>query len=491
MTGSERILGEEERSKELSKLPYGETELEAKIRGPKVSADEYYERLKVTKLNPESGGLHGWTKLSLPTDLERIDQFIETLQEAREELADLQGDDGLRADGSGEPGIAHLDLFSGAGGARLGAEAAGFETVGSVDVDATALQTQVENHGGDAVVRHNLADVHPSVLPETDVTTLHGSPPCKGFSQAAGSRDLLDSRNELVWSFVEWVDALRPAVVTMENVAGMQTISTGFVDQLVGDGRPGGQQETLAGGVSSDLDPTDGFRSIGYQAKARVLNAADYGVPQTRERLFVVAVRDDLPTPARWFPEPTHEKHDRVTVEEAIGDLADELGEGAALTDQINEAHQREGRRPLQDTGEPSNTIRGGTPPGIVNHVPQEHGDDMRERLASYAPGTSHGSVSERRVAPDQAAPTIACSGGTPPAHYQGSEEQLDIVRRLTVRECARLQSFPDWYRFVGGKEAQYEQVGNAVPPDLQQRIYEHLGEFLADVRGGDRRVRI
>lgn len=410
----------------------------------------------------------------------------------------------------------HVDLFSGAGGARLGAEAAGFETVASVDIDATALQTQVENRGGDAVVRHDLEDIDPSVLPGAEVTTLHGSPPCKGFSQAAGSRDLTDSRNELVWSFVQWVDELRPPVVTMENVAGMQTISTGFVDQLVGDGRPGGQQVTLGGDVSVDLEPTDGFRSIGYRAKARVLNAADYGVPQTRERLFVVAVRQDLPTPERWFPEPTHEKHERVTVEEAIGDLADELdADEAALTDQINEAHQRDGRRPLQEPGDPSNTIRAGTPPAIVhaqnaghvaagrrepasvgepaktvrtraplllNHVPQDHGDDMRERLASYAPGTSHGSVSERRVAPDQTAPTIACSGGTPPAHYQGGEDQLDIVRRLTVRECARLQSFPDWYRFVGGKEAQYEQVGNAVPPLLQQRVYENVVEELPEV---------
>jgi len=410
----------------------------------------------------------------------------------------------------------HVDLFSGAGGARLGAEAAGFETVASVDIDATALQTQVENHGGDAVVRHDLAEIDLSVLPETDVKYLHGSPPCKGFSQAAGTRDLTDSRNELVWSFVEWVDALQPAVVTMENVAGMQTISTGFVDQLLGDGRPGGQQITLGGDVAAHLSPTEGFRSIGYQAKARVLNAADYGVPQTRERLFVVAVRDDLPTPDRWYPEPTHKPHEYRTVKEAIGDLADELtNDRSALTDQINETHQREGRRPLQNPKDPSNTIRGGTPPAIVysqnighvtagrrepssidgpsktirtrapklaNHVPQDHGDEMRERLAGYAPGTSHGSVSERRVAPDQTAPTIACSGGTPPAHYQGDENSLNLVRRLTVRECARLQSFPDWYRFIGGKEAQYEQVGNAVPPLLQQCVAGHLLTFLSKV---------
>lgn len=413
----------------------------------------------------------------------------------------------------------HIDLFSGAGGARLGAEAAGFDTVASVDRDPTALQTQVENHGGDAVVCHNLADVDISVLPETEVAYLHGSPPCKGFSQAAGSRNLTDSRNELVWSFVEWVDALRPAVVTMENVTGMQTISNGLVDRLLGDGRPGGCQISLGGDPVADCSPTDGFRSIGYRAKARVLNAAEYGVPQTRKRLFVIAIRDDLPTPDRWFPEPTHKPHEYVTVADAISDLADELdGDRAPFLDRNTESHQSTDRQPIQSSVTTSDTIYAGVSTAIVhsqnighvvagrrepssvnepaktirtrapklaNHVPQDHSDEMRERLAGYAPGTSHGSVSERRVAPDLAAPTLTCSGGTPPAHYQGDETQLDIVRRLTVRECARLQSFPDWYCFVGGKEAQYEQVGNAVPPLLQQHIAKHLLEFLfrSDVR--------
>lgn len=405
--------------------------------------------------------------------------------------------------------VTHIDLFAGAGGARLGAERAGFRTLAAVDHDATALQTQVESYGGDVVIQHDLADVSPDILPQKSVTSVHGSPPCKGFSQASGSRAINDSRNELVWSFVEWVDELRPKVVTMENVTGMQTISNEFVEQLLGDGRRGSVQATLTGGEAVNLPPTDGFGSIGYQAKARVLNAADYGVPQTRKRLFVVAIREDVQTPSRWFPEPTHQPHEYVTVEEAIGDLADELhATDVQLTDQINEAHQREGRRPFQNPDAPSNTIRAGTPPAIVhsqnighvcagrrepasvdepaktvrtrapmltNHVPQNHSNEMRAQLASYAPGTSHGSVSERRLARDQAAPTIACSGGTPPAHYQGDENSLNIVRRLTVRECARLQTFPDWYRFVGGKERQYEQIGNAVPPLLQEALVTHI----------------
>jgi DNA (cytosine-5)-methyltransferase 1 len=177
----------------------------------------------------------------------------------------------------------YVDLFCGAGGASLGAsQVEDVSLVAAVDWNADALETHAQNLPGEHI-QHDLRVVRPSLLPPVRVDWLHGSPPCQGFSQAGGTRDEGDDRNTLVWSFVDWCEALEPAVVTMENVASMQSISSTWMDRLEG-----------------------AFRGAGYSVKWRTLNAADYGVPQTRKRIIVVGVREDLPTPSRWFPAPTH-----------------------------------------------------------------------------------------------------------------------------------------------------------------------------------------
>lgn len=438
-----------------------------------------------------------------------------------------------------------VDLFAGAGGASCGIDAAGFDLVAAVDEDATALDTHAANLPG-ATIRHDLTAVAPSILPHRarDPTYVHGSPPCKGFSTANDDRDLDDERNNLVFRFTDWLGALKPRVATMENVTGMTNISSNFMDRVEG-----------------------AFREAGYAVRWRVLNAADYGVPQTRRRVITVGVRKDLEPPSRWFPAPTHaatatttldgdELREWVTVAEAIGDLGRQVGAhrpqrenggtsaarwrgrdepshtvkgqgthttradgGMLLTDQVNEPHQREGRRPFQVGSEPSNTIRGGTPPLVYNHVPQDHGEQAKARFRAILRGETDGSGLSGRVA-DLAdpSPTITADEGAavppirPPNHepreatsgepmpWEREEpaetitdarlpdkkrapgpksSQFDGTRRLTVRECARLQSFPDWFRFTGTKTSQYAQVGNAVPPRLQYHIATHLREVI------------
>lgn len=433
------------------------------------------------------------------------------------------------------------DLYCGAGGAARGMHYAGFDVLHGVDNNRAALQSYNESLPGDPI-QHDLRTVRPGVLPPLSFDLIHGSPPCQGFSQAQGKRDPDDHRNNHVWRFVEWVEHLRPKVATMENVTGMTTISSTFMDRVIG-----------------------AFREAGYRAKWRVLNAADYGVPQTRKRVFVVAVRDDLPTPSRWFPEPTHAKGGTTTldgrelkpwrtVREAIGDLF-LLSDGGVMTSQQHEAHQAAGRRPLHDTEEPARTIRGGTPPMVLpNHVEQDHADDSRAKMAEVEPGTSP-TTAMTRVDADRPSPTITHGKGTPPIHYAGAvpnhepvepsksakdkmrsyapgtthdsvtERRLDgdrpafsvvacrtqmiagedvadepsctvdgngylyerghhynqteaRVRRLTVREAARLQSFPDDHYFVGTKTEQYQQVGNAVPPLLMYHLARHVAGF-------------
>lgn len=379
-------------------------------------------------------------------------------------------------DTAGAPRPTHVDLFAGAGGARLGAEMAGFDTVAAVDQNKQALQTQVENFGGEVVV-HDLSDVDPSVLPDEaqGVDYLHGSPPCKGFS-SAGDCDPNDERNELVWSFVEWVDALQPKVVTMENVAGMASTTESWMRDL-----------------------TAAFTRAGYRMRSATLNAANFGVPQTRERMFCVAVRDDVDGPGfgNWFPASTHSEEGGhgtekwVSVREAIGDL-------------VNVGTHKNGgagspAAPRQ-AGSPSHTVTGannhlvkadgGSLRPVYNHVEQDHAEETRRRFAEVEPGTTTEGMSRRRLAAEEPSMTITADEGAavPPIHYGGPKnhdpsapqehdehDHWDGARRLTVRECARLQSFPDWFVFTGHKTGQYAQVGNAVPPLIQYHIARHL----------------
>ena len=481
-----------------------------------------------------------------------------------------------------------IDLFCGAGGASCGFWQGGATLVAGVDRDRQALETHRANLPG-AHVRHDLRDVDPDALPTVDVDWVHGSPPCPGFSTAKGRYTPDDDRNDLVWMFVEWCDALAPDVVTMENVTGMATITDTWMDRLAG-----------------------AFRAAGYRVRWRTLNAADYGVPQTRRRVFVVAVREDAPcgVPSRWLPRPTHAKGGTTTldgrslpawrtVRESIGDLAD-IRLGDRLTGQVNEAHQMAGRRRLPTVDEPAATVRAGTPPlwrrgdgdalpsspsssppspstgatsdgdrslaefsgrtdarglppvdadaddggemgefpprppsgsGPSDHASVEHAPEVREKMARISPGENAGPVTESRLHPDRPSRTITFSNGVTPIHYAGpvvadsagddAARAIDgdasadgatswatdsshsterggatdggrvpaakgdrngdtaAVRRLTIREVARLQSFGDWFEFTGTKDDRLEQIGNAVPPRLAQHIAAHVRRIL------------
>jgi len=449
-----------------------------------------------------------------------------------------------------------LDLFCGAGGASCGIDMAGFGLVAAVDSDTDALDTHAANLPG-YTVRHDLSDVDPSTLPERAQSPayVHGSPPCKGFSTANDGRHIDDPRNALVFDFISWIETLRPAVVTMENVTGMLSISTEFM----------GRVEAA-------------FRDAGYRVKYRTLNAADYGVPQTRKRVITVGIREDINPPSRWFPRPTHaetatttldgrELDEWVTVAEAIGDLTDTVE--TTTQGVTSDARWRDGDEPSgtvgtngteyarsgggvanhdvqypdenvaerwasidagSDDGQaktrldacpPASTITYSnmsvpiTPP---NHVPPNHSDEVRERLAEAESGVApHPAYAK----PDWDQPAFALVGGHqaapilpdgPPNHDQaetandepmdweselpsptlGADARMpdatrktsdrhrwDGARRLTVRECARLQTFPDWFVFRGSKTSQYAQVGNAVPPRLQYHIACHLREAV------------
>ena len=396
-----------------------------------------------------------------------------------------------------------VDLFCGAGGASLGIETAGYDLVAAVDQNTDALTTHVDNLSG-YTVNHDLSDVDPSALPERGQSPdyLHGSPPCKGFSTAHDDRRRDDPRNSLVFDFVDWVDVLDPTVVTMENVTGMTNITDHFMDSVEG-----------------------AFRDIGYTVKWRILNAADYGVPQTRRRVFTVAIDDDCNPPSRWFPRPTHAEtatttldgrhlDEWVTVAEAIGDLA-----GSVQT-----KHQgRISNAAWRDSDQPTHSVQASgktyarSDGGVANHSPIDHDEETRANMADTPRGnTKHPAYTkpfwhrpsftiigghqavpihpggepsnhDRREATgdephdwedEQPAKTLGADARLPdraPNQDHDDHHRWSGARRLTVRECARLQSFPDWFVFGGSKTSQYAQVGNAVPPRLQYHVASHL----------------
>lgn len=340
-----------------------------------------------------------------------------------------------------------IDLFCGAGGASCGMYQAGVDVVAAIDQNKQALETHAENLPGETI-NHDLGNVDPSVLPETGIDWVHGSPPCQGFSKANASREERDPRNSLLFDYIQWVDAIQPKAVSMENVGGMTTISTGFMQAVI-----------------------SAFDEIGYLAKWRELNSADYDVPQVRKRVIVVAFRKDMGFPDRWFPETTAAEVatatlcgrnlDRwTTVAEAIGDLqpasspiqkaaAGAERQGEISTDGGIENHQIEAW-----ADEPRAMT-----PGLILPRGQEH--DVLE-------GIDRGWDANK-----EPAPTVVADG---PHKLTGDR----CMRKLTPRECARLQSFPDWFVFTGGKTSQYRQIGNAVPPLLQRRIAEAVQEVVA-----------
>lgn len=181
-----------------------------------------------------------------------------------------------------------LDLFCGAGGMTLGYLRAGYDVIAGVDYDETAIETYRENFNHPAY-QCNLAQVDPGefasdtgITPD-DVTDIGGGPPCQGFSEANLQRDEEDPRNNLVFRFARYVEYYQPERFVMENVTGIETID---------------------GGETIDL-LYDDFESSGYDVNHTTLNAANYGVPQKRRRVFFVGVRKDVDgTPQ--FPDPTH-----------------------------------------------------------------------------------------------------------------------------------------------------------------------------------------
>ncbi len=288
-----------------------------------------------------------------------------------------------------------ISLFSGAGGLDLGLIQAGNEIIWANDIDKDAVATYRENIGNH-IVCDDIKNIDITALPAADVVV--GGFPCQGFSQANRLRTLDDGRNQLYRFFYNTIKEKQPKFFIAENVKGILSLGGGeAIKQIVSD-----------------------FEEAGYITKVKLVNMADYGIPQTRQRVFIIGQRKDLGKELKFvFPKPTHSNK---------GDLPQWVSIKMAID-----------HFPDPDI---ENTV--------LNHIYSAY-------KVEYRNFTGH-----RKTDPDKPSPTILARGNGKGGvcaipHYNGK-------RRLTIRESASIQTFPENFHFCGTMNSCYRQIGNAVP---------------------------
>lgn len=341
-----------------------------------------------------------------------------------------------------------IDLFCGAGGLSYGFERAGFNVLLGIDNDAKALETFERNHTGAKSICGDITEItyRDHIAPLLDgkkIDVIIGGPPCQGFS-LSGPRNFNDPRNKLYLSYIRLVEEIQPKAFVIENVPG-----------LVG---------LFNGEVKDNIIKT--FAEMGYEVKYRILCAADYGVPQNRKRVVFVGVKGE-----NTFEYPAIQT-EQVTCEMALSDLpplVDVLGEDVqSYETEPQNAYQKLMR---EKSGE------------VRNHVAASHSEKVQHIISLVPDGGNYKDlpaefresrnfhVAWTRFHSQKPAPTID-TGHRHHFHYKYN-------RVPTVRECARLQSFPDDFIFLGNKTQQFRQVGNAVPPIMAQRIANQILQLL------------
>lgn len=351
-----------------------------------------------------------------------------------------------------------VDLFAGAGGLSLGFIEAGFDVLIAGDNAAAAVETYRENLGPHAEWLDLSGEVR---LPPSDV--IAGGPPCQSFSSAGRRRDD-DHRGTLVRRFAEIIVAQRPRAFVFENVEGFLT----------------------AGGGARVLDLLEPVIAAGYRVHLRKINAANFGVPQHRKRVLAIGGLGWEPT----FPAPTHSAFGAPGARRAASHLP--------LTPTLDEA--------LAGLPEPSDSPPGEPP----DHFSRPLRDLDRVRAEAMNPGQTmrdlpedlwHSSYRRRAFRRVMDGMPTERRGGAPaglrrlradaPSKAITSGARSEFLhptaqRLLTLRECARIQTFPDSFRFVGTASDRALLIGNAVPPRLARAVADSLLADLAAARSDD-----
>lgn len=338
-----------------------------------------------------------------------------------------------------------VDLFSGCGGFSVGFESAGFRSVLGLDIHPPSLDTYAHNHPSTSTIIGDIRKVSLDLIRQATrvsaIDVLTAGVPCQGFSRSNRKRHEKDERNFLFQEFIRVSAELKPTFVVLENVSGLVTTANGAFKDA----------------ISSAIE------ALGYDVHVRMLDASNYGVPQRRQRIFFVGV----PRGARWaWPRRRFGVNGvpPYSVADAIADLP-RLAAGQTIRN-----YSKDPRTELQSI------LRGGQGE-LLNHTAPDHPPETIARIAATVPGKPmYPDFKQRiRLDPSRPSPTQIC-GGIRPQFQFGHPTQ---ARGLSVRERARIQSFPDRFYFHGGTVQGRVQTGNAVPPFLAEAIGAQLMRII------------
>lgn len=327
-----------------------------------------------------------------------------------------------------------VSLFSGAGGMDLGFIRAGFNVIWANDMDKYACGTY-RNNIGSHIVCGPIQDINPEEIPDCDLVI--GGPPCQGFS-VAGKMDPHDPRSKLIWDFFSVVAAKRPKYFIMENVPALGRLS---------------KFESIREELFRE------YGILGYNLRYKILNSKDYEVPQSRERFILIGTtvsfdRLEFPVPCQKI----------ISTREAIGDLGEP---GTGINYGVCKAKITVAQYPV---------LRKSPYAGMIfNGLGRPVNLDKPAPTLPASMGGNKTPIIEENVLRNPASPSwikqhhsIISTGVSVNAY---DIEVPSFVRRLTVRESARIQGFPDDYTFFGSQSQQFKQIGNAVPPPLAYHI--------------------
>lgn len=326
-----------------------------------------------------------------------------------------------------------VSFFAGAGGLDLGFEKAGFNVVWANEFDKEIWETYEKNHKKTILDRRSIVDIKSEEVP--DCEGIIGGPPCQSWSEAGALRGIKDKRGQLFYDFIRILEAKQPKFFLAENVSGMLLPR---------------HKEALQ-------NIKEKFRNagIGYELSFKLINVADYGIPQDRKRVFFVGIRKDLnfkfQFPTEIFP--------KINLKAAIGDLQD----GVIPALEYNNSNQKDCKIPNHEF------MIGGFSTIFMS----------RNRVRSW----------------DEQSFTIQAGGRHAPLHPQAPKMKFveqnvrifepgkeHLYRRLSVRECARIQTFPDNFIFYYKKiAAGYKMIGNAVPVRMARYLAEQIKKQIEE----------
>lgn len=355
-----------------------------------------------------------------------------------------------------------IDLFCGAGGLSEGFRQAGFKVLAGNDFDSVAGQTYSATHPDAVFLAGPIQDVKAKKLlsitglAKGELDCLIGGPPCQAFSVYNHQRGMHDHRSQLFKEYLRLVEGLSPKWIVMENVRGILSVAGGeAVRSIIG-----------------------GLKKLGYRVEMRTLKAEEFGVPQERRRVVFVGTRLNFPIN---FPEPTHGSAGIpfVRIGDAISDLPKLRNGGAIVSSPYlknaasdYQVSMRLGSKLLHNHNAPNlsavnlERMKHIPPGGSWRDIPFELLPDGMKKARRCDHTKRYGRMAWH---------DLACTILTKCDVHWGAYIHPEQDRAISVREAARLQSFPDWFKFEGSMTSQFVQIGNAVPPLLGKSIANAL----------------